>query len=318
MIYSDLPSIYKNLSALKKLYRLLIVCAKDPFFMEDCIDRYVLLGKSEGCFVEKVSVSSLFMQNEAITEPFSLISQPQLYIVEAGKIGAEEQKQCIQLFNNARPDCFFLLLQEDFSEEFSACAKKEGAVYAYPSLKPWEKTPYIVQWIKAFCVKRNGTIAIEAASLLATHLSDDQKALVMEIEKLLLGSMQEGVITEKDVRELCHFSKESSLFQLLEYLLQKNGCMIANLLQSSLDIHDIGVVRFIKNQLEKLVVMEQSGEEGKTASQRRNASAARSLGLEKIFSWINGCRIYESEVRSGKREADADSLFVFFLSCIRE
>ena len=315
MLYKDLSSTYKALAALQSPYPILVILAKDLFFRDDCITRYVGVCKASGCRIIHTSFPSIFTYSEEILQPSALFPEPQLYCIRGGKVHQKEQDAFCSLQQSAAPECFFVIVDEEGEgEKISSYAQEKGAVYLIPSIKPWEKIPKIVQWIKAFCTKRSSAIQVEAAALLANSFLNDHRGLILELEKLILGSADPSMITEGDVYELSCCDVEPSIFQIVDGLLEKNPVMVANVLDSMLDMHEIGLLRFVKNQLEKIVTLLQKNEEGKTQAQRRQMQCARKLGLEQLFVWINACKMQEVDIRSGKKEASRLALLTFFVT----
>jgi hypothetical protein len=74
------------------------------------------------------------------------------------------------------------------------------------------------------------------------------------------------------------------------------------------------VLRFVKNQLEKLLVVFEGGAQPRNKAQERQMAVVRKRGKPILISWINRMKMQEVAIRSGLEESEEGSLLPFFLS----
>ena len=314
----DLPSIYRTLASLKEPYRLLLIEGDDDFFREDCRERYIEFWKkffSNG-EIKKVSASDLLSHRERMQEGASLFGGKTLYVVE--NVSAVKGKKVVELISvltQAHPDLYFLFLDSaSMPKELFSEAEKSGAMFVFQPMKPWDRLPFLVQWIGAFVKKRGKVIDKEAATVLAQGYPSDRGGLIQELEKLCMYCLDQPSISMRDVEEIGIVDIQPTMWQLLDALIAGDAKMIATCLVQSSDMHDIAVLRFMKNQLERLLAAAESGNPPKSKSQERQIAAVRKRGKSTIVSWINRIKMQEVEIRSGLSDGEEGSLLPFFLS----
>lgn len=318
MKIDDLPSIYRTVASLQEPYRLLVIEGDDDFFREDCGERYIDFWKKffpDGV-VKKISVSDLLGHRELLQEGPSLFGGTTLYVVESvSSLKGKKVAELISLLARAHTDLYFLFLDSDpMSKELFSEVEKKGAVFVVQSMKPWDRLPFFINWIGAFVKKRGKTIDKEAASLLAQGYPSDRGGLVQELEKLCMYRFDEPSISMRDVEEIGIVDIQPTMWQLLDALIAGDAKAVASCLVQSSDMHDIAVLRFMKNQLERLLVASESATPPKSKSQERQISALRKRGKARIVTWINRIKMQEVAIRSGLREGEEDALLPFFLS----
>ena len=77
---------------------------------------------------------------------------------------------------------------------------------------------WVTNWTKK---EHNFVIEPQAAKLLVQFIGSDLLLLSNEIEKLVTAKSKEGVINEKDIRDLVGFSKEFTVFELKDSIIQR-------------------------------------------------------------------------------------------------
>ena len=318
MKVSDLASVYRVLSALDQPYALLVIVGTDDFFREDCCERYLewWKKKSPGGDIKTISASDLLVHRGLLQQGLSLFGTKTLYVVdELSSIKGKKGSELVSVVRQAQEECYFLFSDaEDGPKDLLADAESRGAVFALPTLKPWERQPFVVGWIQAFVKKREKTIDKEAASLLAQAFSDDRKGLKQELEKLCVYRLTDPVISRGDVEEVGTVELHPHMWQLLDGLLAGDAKMMAECLIQAHGMHDIAVLRFMKNQLERLLTALEEGGPSRSRAQERQLAAARKKGVPTIVSWINRLKMHEVAVRSGMEESEDGALLPFFLS----
>jgi DNA polymerase III delta subunit len=313
MIFKDIPSIYRTSASLEKPFRSLKIEAKDDFFREDCVEKYVDFWKkyAKTGDLRRVLGTEFITHGDLGNLHPGLFSGKTLWVID-GASGLKGQKL----------DSFCSYIQTANEDHFFLCVEKEAApksleveaAILFPTLKPWERQPWIVKWIEAFLKKQEKVIAGDAAALLASAFLDNRCALVGELEKLVLYRLNETAITVSDVRAISAIDIQPTMWQLIDALLKKDAKMIATCLLAA-DMNDIGMLRFVKNQLQKLVIAAQEDSPVKLKSQERQVACIRNLGAHTVIKWINRLEQEDVSIRAGKEENA--SLLPLFLSFCR-
>jgi DNA polymerase III delta subunit len=318
MKITDLPSVYRTLAVLDAPYRFLVIEGTDDFFREDCVERYKEFWKKtvpDGD-VKRISAADLLSHKEQLQAAPSLFGTKTLYFVEElgslkGKKGAELASQ----LPASSEDLNFLLVASDgCPKEILGLAEALGAAFLLPAMKPWDRQPFLVSWIQAFLKKRGKGIDKDAASILAQGYSSDRCGLVQELEKLCVYRLNEPTIGLRDVEEIGTVDLQPTMWQLLDGLLAGDAKAVTMCLVQSSDMQNIAVLRFVKNQLERLVAALDSGAPPRNKPQERQMAVVRKRGSATIVSWINRLKMQEVAIRSGLEESEEGSLLPFFLS----
>jgi DNA polymerase III delta subunit len=315
---SDLPSIYQALAATKHPYTVLAIEGSDDFFREDCAARYVELWTTafpEGELV-RLSGPDLLSRLKG-DQGGSLFGTRRLYWVEGGLGGkAKKAEEILSIVQHADGSCFFLFVDsEALPKELTAYAEQTGASFSLPPMKPWDRLPLQVNWIQAYIKKRGKGINPEGATLLAKGYAQDRQGLIGEMEKLLTYCLDEPTITVEHVEQIGIIELQPTLWQLLDGVLAGDAKAVASCLTQSEDLHDIAVLRFMKNQLEKLVTTVEEGTPSRNKSQERQLATVRKRGIPTIVSWINRLKMHEVAIRSGVEDVqEGGALLPLFLS----
>jgi DNA polymerase III delta subunit len=318
MIYKDILSTYKALASLQEPFRILVVDTKESFFRDDCADRYRAFCKQKEIDIMRIDPFEMAQYQQDMTEPYSLFQQKKLYFVEdVTSLKEKRLEELLHALKNMRDGCYFLAVEKgSANKQLLEIAEINGAVFGIPPIKPWEKAPFVAQWITAFVRKRSKSISQKASAILAQSFQNDLYGLATELEKLLTGCEDCSCITEKDLEDLGVIDAQPTLFALFDAFLKRDPAGIASCLTFEQEAYDIGLLRFFKSQLEKLVALAESSGEAKTKSQERQVSQIRTIGLMPVTSWINEIKMYEVDIRSGRREINEETLLAFFLSLI--
>lgn len=112
-----------------------------------------------------------------------------------------------------------------------AVTEENGYVKAF--IRP--KGRALDQWVRDGVEDGGGQITPRAVHVLVSNIGNDLALLANEIDKLLLYRGQEEAITDEDVRQLCPYVAEASIFDLVDALGARNGRVAATLLQTKLN-----------------------------------------------------------------------------------
>lgn len=317
MKYTDLSSIYKQLSVLSEPYPLLVIEGSDDFFLEDCVERYLDLWKrrTDGEVV-RLSAAELLAKGDHLHGGRSLFGTKTLYIIDdISSLKGKKSAGLSPLLREIEGDLSFLFVDaEAVPQALLEEADQKGAVFILEAMKPWERQPFIVSWVQAFVKKRGKGIDKDASNVLAQAFAEDRGSLIQELEKLCMYRLNDPSITLKDVEQIGTIDLQPTMWQLLDGLLAGDAKAVTNCLVQSSDMHDIAVLRFVKNQLEKLLQIFEGGAQTRNRAQERQMAIVRKRGKQTLLSWINKMKMQEVAIRSGLEESEEGSLLPFFLS----
>lgn len=313
MIVKDIPSIYRTLHQLEKPFTVLKIECKDDFFREDCAEKYIDFWKryAKNGEIHRVSGADFIACGERGELQPNLFSGKTLWVIEgAGSLKGQKTENLCSYIQTGNQDTFFVCVEKDSSlKELTA-----DGVICFPALKPWERQPWLVKWIEGYVKKQGKAIASDAANLLASAFPDNRHALTSELEKLCLYRLNEAAIMLADVHAIGAIELQPTMWQLIDALLKKDAPMVASCLQAA-DMNDIGLLRFVKNQLQKLIVAAQENAAVSFKSQERQIACIRKVGAHTVIGWINRLEREDVNIRSGKEENG--SLLPLFLSFCR-
>ena len=315
MKLTDLSSTYKMLSSLEQPLRILLVEGSDDFFREDCAEKYLEFWKKtvSGGEIRRISCADLLSHREEVQGVRSLFGTKTLYIVE--DIGTKKADELAALVSDASEDAFFLFsCAEAAPQELSSVATSHGAAVHLQPLKPWDRQPFVMRWIQAYVKKQGKVIEPDAANILAQGYAADRQGLIQELEKVLTFRLNEPTISSHDIAQIGIVELQPTIWQILDALLAGDKKALAKSLATTPDMHDIGILRFVQNQLEKLVVAVEEGTPPRSKSHERQLAAVRKKGIATIVSWINRLKMHEVAIRSGVEDSDESSLLPFFAS----
>ena len=304
----DIASIYRTLSTMSS-QKVLAISGSDDFFREDCTVRYIEQWKASGGEVERLTVSDFINRHDE----GSLFGTKKLCCVEGGF--SEKKADDVLLALRNTDDSVLLVSSEAFPQALTEYADQAGAVFSFPSIKPWDRLPLQVSWIRAYVKKRGAQIDANGATLLAKGYAQDRQGLAGELEKLVTYCFGETTITAAHVEKVGIVALQPTLWQLLDGLLA--GDLKAVSQSVTEDLYDIAVLRFLKNQLEKLVIAVEEEAPSRNRSQERQLAAVRKRTLPVIISWINRLKMHEVGIRSGTEDVQEGTLLPLLLSLAR-
>ena len=303
---SDMASIYRAISTMPKI---LAVEGSDDFFREDCAARYKEQWKASSGEAVCLTVPEFINRRH----DGSLFGTKSLCVVE-GEIAAKKASDVLDVLRNTDEAVLFVS-SEPFPKALTEYVDAAGSVLSLPSIKPWDKVPLLVSWIQAYVKKRGAQIDSNGAALLAKGYTQDRQGLISEIEKLVTYSLGEPAITAAHVEKIGIVEVQPTLWQLLDGLVAGDAKAISESLTS--DLYDIAVLRFLKNQLEKLVIAVEEEAPSRNRSQERQLAAVRKRTLPTIISWINRLKMHEVGIRSGTEDVQEGALLPLLLSLAR-
>jgi DNA polymerase III delta subunit len=314
---TDLASAYKTLAAFEEPYRSVLIECSDDFFRADCLERYCTSWKTRvsNGDVRRRTLSELVALSKNIQGERSLFGTQTLHVVE--HVEGKKGEELCTLIGHATEDNYFAFTAEEAAPaDLREYIASTGLLIHLPSLKPWERLPLVARWIHAFVQKRGATIVEDAANVLAQGYSSDRLGLIQELEKLLAFKLNEPTISLEDIHEIGIVEVQPSLWNLLDGLLAGNSHVIAETMLDQTDMHDIAIIRFLQNQLERLLMAVETGAPSRNKSQERQMAACRRRGSAVITSWINRLKMQEVAIRTGQEDACEGSLLPFLLSLV--
>lgn len=139
-------------------------------------------------------------------------------------------------------------------------AKKDEFGYVRAFAPPQD----LVQWVRRRTADKGGDISPQAAVTLAQAISDDQRLLDQEIEKLLAYTNWERPINSYDVALLVPYGQEAVIFDAVDALGQRDGVKAAQLIHNLLDHGNEPLYLFamIVRQFRLLVQIKELTQEG--------------------------------------------------------
>lgn len=208
------------------------------------------------------------------------LSGRRLVIVEGALSGNVSQGFIEKLLNYLPelPDTTRLIFLESQSLPAShpllkfAKAEEKGYVKAFK--RPEGRA--LDQWVRERVADGGGQITPRAVHVLVSNIGNDLALLANEIDKLLLYKGGEEAIGDEDVRRLCPYVAETSIFDLVDALGTRNGSRAAMLLQTKLNegADPFYLFAMIVRQFRLLIQVKELADDGLS-----QAAIARSLGL---------------------------------------
>jgi DNA polymerase III delta subunit len=315
MLLKDLSSIYKELALLKDPYKVIVLDIKENFFRDDCAERYMAFCRQKNIDIIRTESSGILQIARQMQEP-SLFAQEVLYVVEdTSSLAIDKMHELSNALENMKEGAYFLAIeQKSPPKQLVSLTEEHGALFSLAAFKPWDRVSFVTQWISSYCKKRSRSISPKASALLAQHFQTNRHGLVTELEKLALGCKDSSCITDADLEALGGIEAQPSLFAFFDALLKRDLPAMASYLAAQTDPLDIGLLRFVKSQLEKLIALAELGQAAKTRSQEKQLSSAKALGSSVLTRWIGKIQMFEVDIRSGRVEMSDEAFLAFFLA----
>jgi DNA polymerase-3 subunit delta len=112
---------------------------------------------------------------------------------------------------------------------------KQAARDEYGYVRRFAPPKDLTGWIQERAATKGGEFSLQAARMLAEAVSDDQRLLDQEIDKLLSFTAFERPVTSQDVSLLVPYAQEAVIFDAVDALGQRDGVKAAHLLHNLLD-----------------------------------------------------------------------------------
>ncbi len=122
----------------------------------------------------------------------------------------------------------------------------------------------MVQWVRRRATEKGGEFSPQAAMALVQAVSNDQRLLDQEIEKLLAYTNRERPVTSHDVSLLVPYAQEAVIFDAVDALGQRDGAKAAQLIHNLLDHGNEPLYLFVMivRQFRLLVQIKELANEG--------------------------------------------------------
>jgi len=304
---STIPVVYRALSTVREPYSRFALQSKDDFFREDLLEKYLsacssFFGKEA---IVEITAVELFANRHLLFEQ-SLFETKKLWIVE--KPSALKGKKPTELVAAVKQSNDSFLFVDSDTIPKPIVSASESIILS--PIKPWDRPPLILSWIQAYCKKQGKKISKEAAQLLSLSLSESRQALIQEIEKISLYCLEQEEISVKDVEEIATIDIHSTVWQLLDALLQKDRKGLLFAVEQLSDMQDIALIRFMKNQLQRLATASLGTAPMPSKTQEKRRTLVRRHGVDTVVSWINQLEMEDLALRSGTDETSPVDLFL--------
>jgi len=305
----DIPSAYISLSRLQEPHSFFCLQVKDEFFREDLFEKYMAVCRnhfSKDAIVD-ISAEDLFASYKQLLSERSLFDTKKLWVIEKGSTLRGKKPAELAAGIGDSEDYFFFVDPDTIPKAILTAASSSIVLAA---IKPWERPPLILSWIQAYYKKQGKKIAKDAAQLLALSLSQSRQQLVQEIEKISLYCLEKEEISLQDVEAIATIDIQSTVWHLLDSLLQKDRKGVVTAIENLGDMQDIAIIRFMKNQLQRLVIATYGTQAMPSKTQEKRRSQVRQHGVKQIISWINQLEMEDLALRSGTDQTAPLHLFL--------
>jgi DNA polymerase III delta subunit len=307
----DLRSLYVTLNELKESPCLLYLEVKDDFFREDCFLKYRDKWKQNFPDGEIHSCSAAeLLGRKGDLMGGSLFGSKSLWILTDLTLRGKKNEEFISLLKTAHDHYFFIVESDPPSKALLELLKDHGVHLALDPIKPWERQSVLEGWIALYVKKQGKKIASQAASALAQAFPQERNALAQELDKLQLYTDE---IQLKDVEALCSLETKTSSWNLLEAILSQDVKMITHALTYLEDFNHIGLLRFMRGQIEKFLLAENASA-FRTKTQMKQYEQAKRLGFPRLAFWIKALEMKEVAIKSGESQGTQEDLLLLFLS----
>lgn len=232
-------------------------------------------------FPESVRIDQLRQACSSL--PF--LSGRRLVIVEGALSGNMSQAFIEQLLEYLPqlPDTTRLIFLESQSLPGShpllKFAEAEENGYAKAFVRPEGRA--LDQWVRERVADGGGQITPRAVHVLVSNIGNDLALLANEIDKLLLYKGGDEAIDHEDVRHLCPYVAEASIFDLVDALGARDGRVAAMLLQTKLNegADPFYLFAMIVRQFRLLIQVKELAGDG-----LRQAAIAQKLGMHRFVA----------------------------------
>jgi len=164
-------------------------------------------------------------ENQVLNACVSLpmMSERRLVIVhDIDKLVISDPDAFIRYFNTPEQSTTVLFLAEKLDTRkklFSTLQKQSVSL----KINPIKNDAFVLNWIKQQIESYNFTIDRDAIHLLHEHIGDNLFEITNQIKKICVFKGKDTHITVSDIEEMTGISKEYSVFQMINYLLERNA-----------------------------------------------------------------------------------------------
>jgi DNA polymerase-3 subunit delta len=211
---------------------------EEDFFVEEAVDRVVnaaLKGQDRSFNLDVLSAGEVDPREiVARASAFPMLADRRVVVVRgAEKFADKEIELMLRYVEHPSPTtCFIVAASKlDMRRKLFLALRKKGMAIEFRALRD-DRLP---GWIEQRVRRRKGTIAPEAAKLLATYVGSSLRDLENEIEKLFLYMGGRTAITADDVATVVGITREFTVFELQKAIGEKNIRRAAMILERMLD-----------------------------------------------------------------------------------
>lgn len=324
----------------RKFKPVYIFCGEETYFADELVSTLIqtVLKPEERDFNQTlVYASDPNINSDAVVslaKRYPMFAEYQLIIVkEAQELTKQDNLE--QYISSPAPQTILVLAYSkpmDKRTSFYKKAKASGGFFESAQLKEWN----VSKWITSYIQEKGMKIDYEAALLMAEHIGNNIKKIVLEVDKLIKNLPEESKnITSKDVESNIGISREFSAFELCNAIGLRDASKafkIAHFMGANSKKYPIqmtlGALFFYFSRILKAYAY-YTKEGGTLASSAKKAGAygkqeqeyaavMKNYSLQKIMGIIARIREYDykSKSNSGGTTSDGELLIEFVSKCM--
>jgi DNA polymerase-3 subunit delta len=239
---------------------------------------------------------------------FSLVKREVLVIDKVGLLTEELEKYLSSA----------LLLcgrGESIPSSLYKAVEEKGVVFDLPELKPWERAPFVAQWIEERVHEREKKIDYGLAHSIAKEAPYDVQLLIQELEKVCIYAHERSLITAQDIAAVGSFHTPVTTWQFIDSITQAQAKTALTALADlfTQEIHPLVLIKTLRTSIHNLFVMASLVKDGtpieeigKKFSQFRgkmfekNLHFAQQKGTHKLKRALFLINQLEEDCKSGK------------------
>jgi DNA polymerase-3 subunit delta len=212
----------------QQLGSLFAVVAIDFLERKLLVDKIVAVFKKDNPSVDvikmEISDQSLLAIKEEL-ETFSLFSSNKVLVLKEVEKASKSLLDNLSTYFKVAPAYPVIFEGHDFKNDpkFYEKLKKEMIVIELTKEKPWEKKQRILNWVEGFCKKEKKTLSKDVLESLYEKCHKDLSLVMQEVEKLVIYTGQEAVITLAHLHAICGAEGELNLWTLAEAIVWQDA-----------------------------------------------------------------------------------------------
>lgn len=225
----------------------LLTLGADPFDLYEIAASLQKRGSFTTVAAGEVT-DSLFTPSLFTTEERVLIVQ------DAEKLKKNGCMAIVRFLERAVPGLFLWLVS---ASSVPQELEKRIPVEDYRGSKPWEKEVKKARWITSYLKEVGLAISSQLATQLAKECGDDPAGIRNELEKLATYCDGRKEVVLQDIKAVMSLESTSTLWQLSEAFLQKNGAQALVHLKAlqAQEIHWIVIARHLRHAVHQALMM---------------------------------------------------------------